>query len=79
MSLLPSCRDVSKLLSESLDSGRPLGLHARLHLSICEVCRRVLAQFETLRRCAARAPETGPALSPEAKDRLRRRLEPPTL
>ena len=74
MSLLPSCREVSKLLSEALDSGRPLGLHTRLHLSICAVCRRVLAQFALIRHGAARVSETGPALSPEAKARLRRAL-----
>lgn len=75
MSFLPSCREVSRLLSEALDSGRPLGLHARIHLSICSVCRRVLAQFALLRHGAAKAPESGPALSPEAKARLRRALE----
>lgn len=74
MILLPSCREVSRLLSESLDSGRPLGLRARLHLSLCETCRRVLAQFALLRRGAARVPEAGPALSEEAKARLRRGL-----
>lgn len=74
MSLLPSCRDVSKLLSEALDSGRPLGMHVRIHLSICGVCRRVLAQFALIRHGAARAPEAGPSLSVEAKARLRRAL-----
>ena len=74
MSLLPSCREVSRLLSAALDSGRPLGLHVRLHLSICETCRRVLTQFGLLRRAAARSPETGPSLSGDAKARLRRAL-----
>jgi hypothetical protein len=71
VSLLPSCRDVSRLLSEALDSGRPLGMHVRIHLAICAVCRRVLAQFALLRHGAKRAPEGGPALSAEAKARLR--------
>ncbi len=75
MSLLPSCREVSRLLSEALDSGRPLGLHVRIHLGVCEVCRRVLAQFALIRHGAARAPEGGPDLSPEAKARLRRSLD----
>lgn len=74
MSLLPSCRDVSRLLSEALDSGRPVGLHVRLHLSVCEVCRRVLKQFGVLRHGAARAHERGPSLSPEAKARIARFL-----
>lgn len=75
MSFLPSCREVSQYLSEALDSGRPLGMHVRLHLSLCEACRRALAQFALLRHGAARSPETGPPLSDEAKARLRRALE----
>lgn len=75
MSLLPSCREVSRLVSDSLDAGRPLGLHARLHLSICEVCRRVVAQFEALRRAARAVDEAGPRLGDEAKARLRKRLD----
>lgn len=71
MKLLPSCRDVSRRLSEALDSGRPLGMHVRLHLTLCEACRRVLAQFALIRHGASRAPEAGPPLSPEAKARLR--------
>ena len=78
MSLLPSCREASRLLSESLDSGRPLGMHVRLHLAICAVCRRVLAQFALIRHGAARAPEGGPALTPEAKARLRGALRSDT-
>ena len=75
MSLLPSCVEVSRLLSESLDSGRPPGMHVRLHLSLCEACRRVLSQFAWIRHGAARAPEGGPSLSSEAKSRLRRALD----
>lgn len=75
MSLLPSCKEVSRLLSEALDSGRPLGMHARIHLGICEVCRRVHAQFALLRHGAALSPEEGPSLSSEAKARLRRALK----
>ncbi|MCM2303516.1 MAG: zf-HC2 domain-containing protein [Elusimicrobia bacterium] len=75
MKLLPSCRDVSEYLSEAMDSGRPLGMHVRLHLTLCEACRRVLAQFALIRHGAGRAPEAGPSLSDEAKLRLRRALE----
>ena len=75
MSILPSCREVSRLLSEALDSGRPLGMSVRIHLGICEVCRRALAQFAVLRHGAAHAPEEGPSLSSEAKARIRRCLK----
>lgn len=74
MSLLPSCKDVAKLISESLDSGRPLGMHAKIHLGICAVCRRVLEQFAMLRKSAAKAPDDGSCLTPEAKARLKRSL-----
>lgn len=74
MSLLPSCRDVSKLLSSARDSGRPPGLHVRFHLAICDVCRRVLAQFSLLGAAAGTAPTDGPSLSSDAKERLRRAL-----
>jgi hypothetical protein len=74
MSLLPSCRDVSKLLSEARDGGRPLGLRVRIHLAICDVCRRVRDQFAVLGAVAKKAPDSGPSLSQDAKERLRRAL-----
>ncbi|MBI3288733.1 MAG: hypothetical protein HYZ74_04365 [Elusimicrobia bacterium] len=74
MSLLPTCRDMSRLISDARD-GRGLGLFARLHLAICAICRRLLLQLDVIGRAAARAPEAGPALSEEAKKRLRRSLD----
>lgn len=74
MSLLPDCKDVSRMLSEARDSGRPLGAHARLHLWVCEVCRRLKAQFDLLGRAAKACGGEGPALSTDAKERIRRRL-----
>jgi hypothetical protein len=73
VSLLPDCRDMSRLLSEARDAGR-LGLRARLHLMICDVCRRVRVQFDVLGSIVKKAPDAGAALSPEAKERLRRAL-----
>lgn len=74
MSFLPDCRDMSRLLSEARDAGR-LGLRARLHLLICDVCRRVRAQFDVLGAVVRGSPSTGPSLTPEAKERLRRALK----
>jgi hypothetical protein len=74
MRLLPDCRDVSRLLSEARDADGALSLRARLHLMICDVCRRVRAQLEILGVASRRAPEAGPSLSSDAKDRLRRAL-----
>ena len=75
MSLLPTCRDLSRILSEARDTGRPLGAHARLHLWVCEVCRRLRVQFDLVCEAAKKAPEAGPGLSAEAKERLRRTLD----
>ncbi len=75
MSLLPSCRDVSRLLSESRDTGRTLGWHVRLHLSLCDVCTRVLAQLSVMGAMVKKSPAAGPALSAAAKERLRRALD----
>ena len=73
MSLIPDCRDMSRILSEARDSGR-LSFSAHLHLWICDVCRRVRVQFAVIGDAARRAPEPGPTLSAEAKARLRRAL-----
>ncbi len=74
MSLLPSCKDVSRLVSESMDSGRPLGAHTRLHMRLCKVCRRLAEHFALLRKAACRSEDACPGLSPEAKDKLRKLL-----
>ncbi len=72
MSFLPGCRDMSRRLSEALDGGRALGPREHVHLWICDVCRRLRFQLTVIGRAARRPPEEGPALSPQAKDRLRR-------
>ncbi len=74
MSWMPDCRDMSRLLSESRDAGDRLSLAARLHLLVCGACRRVREQFSALGLAARRAPEFGPSLSSDAKNRLRRAL-----
>ena len=75
MSLLPSCADVAKLLSEARDAGRPLGSHARLHLWVCEACRRLKRHFDVFCRASAQCHEKGPCLSEDAKTRLKKSLE----
>lgn len=73
MSFLPDCRDMSRRLSEERD-GRVLGLRARLHLLICDVCSRLRSQLGLLGTAARGRPQGGPALTSEAKARLRRAL-----
>jgi hypothetical protein len=81
---MPSCKEVSRLVSEAMDRELPVGrrLAVRIHLTMCRFCdryrRQLLAIRETLRRCAAERPDAaadpGFALSPEARDRIRRSL-----
>jgi len=51
-----SCREASRLLSQSMD--RPLGLaeraRLRLHLTLCDACRNFNRQLDFLRRAVAR-------------------------
>jgi len=76
-----SCKDVTRLLSESMDRSLPLGkrIGVRMHLLICRFCARYERQLllirETVRRISA--TEGGPAgaagetLSEEARERIR--------
>lgn len=75
-----NCKEVSHLVSESLD--RRLSwrerLGVRLHLLICEACARFAGQIRFLRTAARRMaerddPRTG-ALSGPARERITRAL-----
>jgi len=82
-----SCKDVTKLLSESMDASLPIGkrIGVRLHLLICTFCLRYKRQLllirETARRLAAieEPPilSAGELLSAEAKERIRESLANP--
>jgi len=77
-----TCKDASRLISEGHE--RPLGLRERwglrLHLWICDNCRRFERQIRLLQRAMhglarrAEVDESGPDLSPEARERIRRAL-----
>jgi hypothetical protein len=81
-----SCKEVSHLVSESLDRTLPLWqrIQMRLHLLLCRFCSRFQKQTLFLRDAARHSLmaveeiETGPgmALSPEARDRIKRSLKP---
>jgi len=82
-----SCKDVTQLLSESMDHSLPLGkrIGVRLHLLICKLCARYERQLalirETVRRLVGTEETTGGTLgeplSEEAKERIRRSLRNP--
>lgn len=79
-----SCKDVTRLLSESMDHSLPLGkrIGVRLHLLICKFCARYERQLllirETVRRLVATegipGEPTGETLSEDAKARIRNSL-----
>ena len=51
-----SCRDVTRLVSESMDRSLPFGVRVgvRLHLLICRFCERYRRQLLLLRETAGR-------------------------
>ena len=79
--VMPSCKEISELLSQAMDQRLPLRkrLSMWLHVSMCGLCRRYEKQLHLLRRgfdCYA-DPDTNTAetsLSPEAKTRLEKAL-----
>jgi predicted anti-sigma-YlaC factor YlaD len=82
---MPSCKDVSFMVSESLD--RKLSWHERLglktHLLMCKACRRMARQMELLRAASQRlgsfeGGESRPqqeTLSTEASARILEQLQ----
>jgi hypothetical protein len=82
-----TCKDATRLISESMDHTLPLGkrVGVRLHLLICRFCARYERQLhlirETVRRLAAMedayGSPAGERLSEEAKDRIRKSLATP--
>jgi hypothetical protein len=79
--LLMNCRQVTQLVSQSMDAKLPLyrRLAVRFHLLYCVWCRRYVAQLKFLRKAAKGLAETtdasSPKLSAESKDQMRKRLE----
>ena len=78
-----SCKDVSQLLSESMDRSLPFyqRMLMRLHLSMCKYCSRLKAHFEAL-RTACRHEElygneldASRSLSHDGKERLKKFLK----
>jgi hypothetical protein len=79
-----SCKDVTRLISESMDQSLPFGkrVGVRLHLLICRFCARYERQLllirETIRRLVATEEKPGAlhgeTLSSEARERIRNAL-----
>ena len=80
--VMPSCKDISALISEGMDRNLPLRkrLSIRLHVSMCGLCRRYEKQLHLLRESVSHYadPENNvveKSLSPAAKERLEKALE----
>ena len=82
---LPTCREVTPILSQSLERRLTLREHVtlRLHFLICVYCIRYLKQLrftrEALRAQASKAVENessaATSLSQDARERIRRALQ----
>jgi hypothetical protein len=85
MLFMPSCKEVSRLVSESMDRDLPFRqrLSMRLHLLMCSLCSRFRRQILFLRDAAhsfGEASEEGELLadvqlSPEARARIKETLQ----
>ena len=83
--LVPTCQEMSKLLSDALDQRLPWHIRARMfvHLRMCVLCEQYRDQLALLRRLLRRTydshstggPAPQPGLSDEAKERIRRALD----
>ncbi len=76
-----SCKKISLLISESMDWKLPLyrRLGIKLHLMMCYLCRRYKKQLlfiHSILQTEKKIEEIDSAsLSPEAKERIKKRLE----
>jgi hypothetical protein len=77
----PKCREVVKLLSQSMEVRLPISarIKLRFHFLICAWCQRYGKQLRALRRIAASALEHADQICPEtlsdsSKERLKRAL-----
>lgn len=79
--LMPTCQDVARLQSVTLDTR--LGMLKRLglcvHLLMCKWCRRYGKQIRFLHHAASEHPDNlveaiPQSLSPEARERIKERL-----
>ncbi len=79
-----SCKEVTRLVSESLDRKLPLSqrIAMRMHLLMCKLCSRYKKQLllirEAIRHYSLQTEDVPPltpdSLSPQASERIRRSL-----
>ena len=73
-----SCRDITRLVSESMDHSLPLTqrIKIRIHLMMCKYCARFEKQMQFIRLvCRKEEKPTSDAVLPDdARERIRRTL-----
>jgi hypothetical protein len=85
--MMLSCKDVTQLISQSMDTALPVGkrIGVRIHLLMCRFCARYEKQLLLIRETvgsivtAEETPEGASAelLSEEARERIRAALRHP--
>src|ERR1043166_3102900 len=77
----PKCREMVRILSQSMDQPMPLAMRIkkRLHFLICCWCQRYEEQLHYLRKTASVFPDhagdvSNVTLSADAKEKLKRQL-----
>ena len=77
----PKCRDMLRILSQSMDEPMPLMMRIkkRIHFLICCWCQRYEEHLRYIRDTASRFPEhsdeaSGASFPPEAKQRIKQKL-----
>jgi hypothetical protein len=84
--LLPPCKTIGRLISQSFERKLPLGrrIIVRLHLRWCKACVRFLEQLTLLRNLVrqradlledSRKSRRTPSLTNEAREQLERKIE----
>ncbi len=83
ISLTPSCKEMTRLLSESMDRALPLRTRVamRLHILFCTWCEQYRHQLLFIRDAIRRHPDkleeqeaSTQTLSPEARERVKQAL-----
>jgi hypothetical protein len=77
----PKCREMVRILSQSMDEPMPLMMRIkkRIHFLICCWCQRYEEHLHYIRKTAHRFPEhaddaSSASFSPEAKERIKQKL-----
>jgi len=75
----PSCKEVSELVSQSLDRKLSLSerLRMRLHLMMCRMCTNYQRQLQFVRHAVRQLDQHAPPtpLPDDAKERIKKRIE----